>query len=593
METQNPVITETDATEYSGRATYEPESNVLRLYVGRVPRDEYLKLRAEGWRALHKQREAGGGDFVATWTPDRRDTAIEYAGVIEDEDMSVSERAADRAERFAGYREKRTAEATGRADQFDAGPTAHGFQSQARADRAVRRHDRIAGRACDAWSKAEYWQSRTAGVIAHRLHLSSPEVRMGRIKELESEIRKSEKSRAEYVETWQRWQECAAMTDAAEQTKRAEFLAGFLHSYDYKHPRPDEVINSHVREKGSSLCTLLDLERNEYGKSITGAEACAMFFARHRAPAGEGDWLTHYRLRLAYETQMLEAQGGRAGVVEMEVGGTFRGRVIVRIHKSNASGRVTSVDFLRPKIQGTGWEARSNVPGTEYAIGCYKTERADPDAYAPPTDESRATLAAFEAAKKAATAKRKETVPTIPLVNPTDADAERLQTIWNARSALESSDRSPREVLRTTQAIYSANSGFRTETIELTGGGFRLRHSGGMDRPDCPVVAKVRACGGRVVVLTDKPQKAFAANVWHDPRPGIIEELAADFERLEKAVCANYYDRTAEQTALFYKARIVGLTYCDSTSQYGWSRIGDAWAKQQRAKAPAFALVAE
>lgn len=53
----------------TGRATYEPESNRLRLYIGRVPREEYLKLTAEGWKALHKQREAGGGDFVALWTP--------------------------------------------------------------------------------------------------------------------------------------------------------------------------------------------------------------------------------------------------------------------------------------------------------------------------------------------------------------------------------------------------------------------------------------------------------------------------------------------------------------------------------------------
>ena len=53
------------AVEPAGRATYCPEDNKLRLYVGRVPREEYLKLRAEGWTALHKQREAGGGDFVA------------------------------------------------------------------------------------------------------------------------------------------------------------------------------------------------------------------------------------------------------------------------------------------------------------------------------------------------------------------------------------------------------------------------------------------------------------------------------------------------------------------------------------------------
>src|SRR5882724_10987338 len=98
MDTENPA-----EKEYTGQATYCPEDNKLRLYVGRVPRDEYLKLRADGWVALHKQREAGGGDFAAVWTPERRDTALSYAGIIEDEDMSPGERAADRAERFGGY----------------------------------------------------------------------------------------------------------------------------------------------------------------------------------------------------------------------------------------------------------------------------------------------------------------------------------------------------------------------------------------------------------------------------------------------------------------------------------------------------------
>lgn len=52
---------------------------------------------------------------TVAWTPERRDTALEYAGVIEDEDQSPEERAADRAERFGDYRDKRTGEAAGHA----------------------------------------------------------------------------------------------------------------------------------------------------------------------------------------------------------------------------------------------------------------------------------------------------------------------------------------------------------------------------------------------------------------------------------------------------------------------------------------------
>ena len=176
----------------TGAATYCPEDNKLRLYVGRVSRPEFLKLRGEGWKTLHKQRDAGGGDFVATWTPERRDTALRYSGgIIEDEDMGPTERAADRAERFQGYLDKRLDEAGAKADAFEAGPQVHGAQDYSRAVKAADRHERLAGKAVDAWEKAEYWQRRTAGVIAHALHKISPGMRMARISEIESHLRRS------------------------------------------------------------------------------------------------------------------------------------------------------------------------------------------------------------------------------------------------------------------------------------------------------------------------------------------------------------------------------------------------------------------
>lgn len=267
---EEPNSTETEpgqnpepANDY--RATYSPESNKLYLYVGRVPRDEYLKLRAEGWKALHKQREAGGGDFVATWTPSRRDTALEYAGIIEDEDMGPEERAADRAERFAGYREKRTVEATGRADTYDAGPSAHGFQSAARAERAAARHDRQAGRAVDAWDKAEYWQRRTAGVISHALYKSSPSVRMGRIKTLEADLRKEQAEIEQASKIYKSWQAVAAMTDTEAQLIAAKRLAdSYFSGGDAIHPRTGQK---------QSLWRMLGDEQDP----ITGAEAAAPY----------------------------------------------------------------------------------------------------------------------------------------------------------------------------------------------------------------------------------------------------------------------------------------------------------------------------
>lgn len=289
----------------SDYATYSPEDNKLRLYVGRVPREDYLKLKAEGWTSTPKQ----DCDFVATWTPQRRDTALAYSdGVILDEDQGLEDRAADRAERFGEYRDKRTSEAGGFADRYEAGPTAHGFQSEARAERSARRHDRIGTYAADAWSKAEYWQRRTAAVISHALYKSTPGVRMGRIKVLEADLRRLE-----------------SRTDAH------------------------------------------------------GIE-----------------WATHTRLRLAYENQMLEAQGGRLEQCEVQPGGKLGGKLILKVSKSSVTGRATSCDILGPRVEGWAYKTQ-NLAGTQWAAYKFDLERLSPDAYTPPTPETLAELAEVRA----------------------------------------------------------------------------------------------------------------------------------------------------------------------------------------------------
>ena len=179
-------MNETELFDESNEATYCPEDDKIRLYVGRVPRDEYLALRSEGWTSTPKQ----DCDFVAVWNPCREDTALSYAGYIGDEDQGPEDRAADRAERFSMYRDKRTNEAHGFADTFDAGPAVHGHQNQDKADRAAKRHNRTRDNALTQWSKAEYWQTRTAGVISNALYKSSASVRRGRLLKLEASSRK-------------------------------------------------------------------------------------------------------------------------------------------------------------------------------------------------------------------------------------------------------------------------------------------------------------------------------------------------------------------------------------------------------------------
>jgi hypothetical protein len=549
-----------DETEFSGSATYCPEDNKLRLYVGRVPRDEFLKLRAEGWTTLHKQRDAGGGDFVATWTPERRDTALAYAGVIGDEDMGPAERAADRAERFAIYREKRTNEATDLADRYEDGPTAHGFQSQARAERAAARHDRVAARACDVWNKTEYWTRRTAGVISHALYVSSPAVRMGRIKELEAQQRKTAASIEDLRKRFRVWTAIAAMTDAAEQTKRATLFAGNVsHWSEYAHP---------VTGRRASLYSLL----TDAQSPITGAQASALYLSNHldpESPEFQGtrlaDWANHYALRLAYENQMMEAQGGRAGQVEMIPGGWIRGgrhlssqeRQIVKVNKSPATGRVVSV-LVRDNAPSFVNHWGNPFPDGVARILSHQieVERMSPDAYRAPTAEE---LAAFEAAKKAAKSAAPKKDPC-PIINPTDADAERLVALLNERRLAEFNQRhgvaarfytfEPCKIERVTQAVYSANSKgayARAETRELHANAELADRDFGLysrerderrKRIGAPI-CKIRIAGGdacRVLILTDKPQKALPAAVWEPIAPAPVAPAETTAETLTLAL---------------------------------------------------------
>lgn len=529
----------------TGSATYCPEDNKLRLYVGRVPRAEYDALRAEGWTTTPKQSEAGKGEFAATWTPERRDTALAYGqGVIDDEDAGPAERAADRAERFSGYRDKREGEATGRADKYEAEPSAHGFQNAQRAERAASRHDRIAERAGDAWSKAEYWTRRTSGVISHALYKSTPGVRMGRIKELETALRRQEKTVKECNDRRQFWVDVSETKDADLQNKRAEILSGsyYSHGDKFKHPRTGET--------GS----LWDMLREDAPDRITGAAAAALYLAEYPQPFTLGEWGEHYKLRLAYEEQMIEAEGGRAADVEMIAGGFIGSRQIQKVNKSAVTGRVVSVQVLGVS------RCYADKHGKPYGVGnpppltlhTVNIERAGEDIYRPPTD---AELAEFTAKRKAAKAAQPKKV-TPPLVNPTDTDAERLQALWNERAKAEhceshtrrygkdyASEFKPSTVCRITQATYSQNSKgsyARAETKEICGSGiikpeprfYRYAEQDAEAKQRGPVVCQLRITSGdgsdygakRVIVLTDKPQKPLPAAVWETYTPAVESE---------------------------------------------------------------------
>lgn len=139
---EKAMIHEKDRNREDYSATYCPEDDKLRLYCGRVERSTYDHLRENGFQASPKQ----DCDFVAVWTVRREDIVLEMihdADDIGDEDYSPQERAADRQERFEGYRDKRASEAGSLADRYEGGDDAYGNQNRGRAERMAARRDRI------------------------------------------------------------------------------------------------------------------------------------------------------------------------------------------------------------------------------------------------------------------------------------------------------------------------------------------------------------------------------------------------------------------------------------------------------------------
>ena len=329
-------------------ATYSPDDNKLRIYPAhRLAKDDYEHLRAAGFRWAPKQET-----FVCpAWSPTAEDAALDLCGDIGDEDQPRAERSADRADRFTGYLERREGEAVSGADRVDAGPALHANQSRVRAERSAHRHDRLASRACTQWGKAEYWQSRTAGVIANALHLERPDVRHRRIKGLEADLARLE---AQYTPH-----------DGQRSMQQA------------KQAGRDSPAVPHV------LC---GQGRDRHWVPESSLEMIQAGSQRRR---------THLAMRVAYERQMLAAQGGTAANVEMLAGGWIGKHQIQKVTKDRA-GRISTVYLLAPSRshadqQGRRYGADHPAPLTLHAIDA---ERITPGDYRAPTADDLVTLKA-------------------------------------------------------------------------------------------------------------------------------------------------------------------------------------------------------
>jgi len=291
-------------------ATYSPEDNKLRLYAAlRLEKELYERVRAAGFIWAPKQEL-----FVAPmWTPGREDLLIELCGEIGDEDTSLVERAEERSERFEEYSENRTddAERARKAvhaitDNIPMGqPILIGHHSEKHARRDAEKIENGMRKAVKMWEEAKYWKERAAGAIHAAKYKELPSVRARRIKGLEADKRKQEKTKAELEKLLRFWSKPDVSLESA--LKVANY---FDHG--------EVTLTS--GEKYFSCWSALE------NGTVTVAEVQTQRTASlPRAIARFDRWINHINNRLEYERAMLAESGGtEADRTKPEKGGACR-----------------------------------------------------------------------------------------------------------------------------------------------------------------------------------------------------------------------------------------------------------------------------
>ncbi len=265
-------------------ATYSPEDNKVRLYPdSRLDQETFERVKAAGFKWAPKQEL-----FVAPkWTPGREDLALELAGEIEPEEMTLAERAAVKAERLDALAEKRGKEASAfrraaseLSEQFHMGqPILVGHHSERKARKAHERMTRADEKAVKASKAVNYWLYRADGVERFANMKNDPKVRVRRIKTLLAELRSLQRAINDANKALSMW---ARITDETEITK-------FLNYSDLAQAP-------------------FGLWSDVTAGKVSAADARAQCIARCEAIANGSNrarWITHTLNRLAYEREFL------------------------------------------------------------------------------------------------------------------------------------------------------------------------------------------------------------------------------------------------------------------------------------------------
>lgn len=353
-------------------ATYSPEDNKLRLYsLSRLDSSTYDAVRAAGFIWAPKQEL-----WVApAWSPDREDLLISLCGEIGDEDTSLVDRAEERAERFEDYAENRKADAehahaavAAIADNIPLGqPILIGHHSEKRARKDAERIQNGMNRAVKMWDQAKYWAARAKGAVRNAKYKERPDVRSRRIKGLEADLRKQEKTFKSVTALIGLWSKIGNPGNEGRECDDALKLTRALYISNHDHVSKCFTLEEFPRAEGAStyegMMSLWGaLGGGEKVPIITPDQAAEIATRVHwRTISRAVRWIAHLNNRLTYERAMLAEAGGLV-TDRTQYPIVPGGRVLVReewlmvLKINRANGRINSIRTQKPS-RNTHWSS--------------------------------------------------------------------------------------------------------------------------------------------------------------------------------------------------------------------------------------------
>jgi len=489
-------------------ATYSPEDNKLRLYASaRLDAETYDRVKEAGFKWAPKQEL-----FVAPkWTPQREDLALELAGEIEAEEMTLAERAALKAERLEGLSYKRHAQANAfarRADELSqpfymGQPILVGHHSERSARRTQERMHSASTGAVKAEQAATYWLDRASSVEHFASMKNNPRTRANRIKTL-----------------------LAGLRDLQRGINRAHAALAIWEKLTTDEQIRHALGNTDSRTLWSNYDLYYKVDRGEVTPAdarqscIEGASLAVNGPNRRR-------WIEHILHRLAFERSMLGDVPRYDGELT---------QVIIQ-----AFAREHGAESPKCAAMGAGrFRLESPVPLPAHIASDASLELSE--------DGWRDLMQACGYTVPEKKVRQGSGKPnTVPLINLSREQAEQLQRIWNLRMVAackgKQAKAKPAEVYPTTQATYSANSKgdydvFNTIEIAADGRRVRMGWQGNERVRSGDPIARIRVSAiGRefhqpdsVVVITDKPSKPLPIDLdglETEARNAATEEAAA------------------------------------------------------------------